>query len=81
MYSFEGQAAIVTGGTRGIGRSIAEGLLQAGARIVATYSSNEAAAAQFKQDNVEFADKVDVQKYDVSKYVIFPSIFALIFLQ
>jgi len=68
MYSYEGQTAIVTGGTRGIGKSIAEGLLNAGARIVATYSSNEAAAAQFKQDNSEFADRIEVQKCDVSKY-------------
>ena len=56
MNSFEGQTAIITGGTRGIGRSIAEGFLKEGARVIATYSSNEAAADRFKQDNGEFAE-------------------------
>lgn len=68
MYDFQGQTAIVTGGVRGIGRSIAEGFLKAGARVVATYSSNEAAAARFKADNSEAADRVDVRKCDVSSY-------------
>jgi len=68
MYDFQGQTAIVTGGVRGIGRSIAEGFLKAGARVVATYSSNEAAAARFKQDNGEAGDRVDVRKCDVSSY-------------
>jgi 3-oxoacyl-[acyl-carrier protein] reductase len=68
MYEFAGQTVIITGGTRGIGRSTAESFLRAGARVIVTYSSNEAAAAQFKQDNNDFADNIDVQKYDVAKY-------------
>ena len=68
MYDFQGQTAIVTGGVRGIGRSIAEGFLEAGARVVATYSSNEAAAARFKEDNSEAAGRVEVRKCDVSSY-------------
>ncbi len=46
MHDFKGQTVIVTGGTRGIGRSIAESFLKAGARVIVTYSSNEAAAAK-----------------------------------
>ncbi len=68
MYDFKGQTVIVTGGTRGIGKSIAESFLKAGARVIVTYSANEAAAAQFKQDNSEFAKNIDIQKYDVAKY-------------
>jgi 3-oxoacyl-[acyl-carrier protein] reductase len=68
MYDFQGQTAIITGGVRGIGRSIAEAFLRAGAGVIATYSSNEAAAAQFKQDNSEFADRLSVRKCDVSSY-------------
>ncbi|MCZ2809171.1 MAG: 3-oxoacyl-ACP reductase FabG [Candidatus Bathyarchaeota archaeon] len=68
MYDFRGQTAIVTGGNRGIGKAIAEGFLKAGARVIVTYTSNEAAAAQFRQDNSQFAEYIDIQKLDVTKY-------------
>ena len=66
MYDFKGQTAIVTGGVRGIGKSIVEGFLRAGARVI--IASNEAATEQFKQDNSEFAENYDVQMCDVAKY-------------
>jgi 3-oxoacyl-[acyl-carrier protein] reductase len=66
MYDFKGQTAIVTGGTRGIGRSIVEGFLKAGARVI--IASNEAATEQFMQDNSEFAANIDIQMCDVAKY-------------
>jgi 3-oxoacyl-[acyl-carrier protein] reductase len=68
MYDFKGQTAIITGGTRGIGRSIAEGFLKAGAKVIVTYSSNEAAAERFKQENSRYDENIDVQKCDVAKY-------------
>jgi 3-oxoacyl-[acyl-carrier protein] reductase len=68
MYDFKGQTVIVTGGTRGIGKSIAEGFLKASATVIVTYSTNEAAAAKFKQDNSQFAENIDIQKLDVTKY-------------
>ncbi|MDH4367900.1 MAG: beta-ketoacyl-ACP reductase [Dehalococcoidia bacterium] len=68
MYDFGGQTAIITGGTRGIGKAIAEGFLKAGARVIVTYSTNETATTQFRQDNRQFAENIDVQKLDVSKY-------------
>jgi 3-oxoacyl-[acyl-carrier protein] reductase len=68
MHDFKGQTVIVTGGTRGIGKAIAESFLKAGAKVIVTYSTNEAAMAQFKQDNSQFAINIDVQKLDVSKY-------------
>ncbi|OGO58912.1 MAG: beta-ketoacyl-ACP reductase [Chloroflexi bacterium RBG_19FT_COMBO_47_15] len=68
MRDFEGQTVIVTGGTRGIGKAIAESFLKAGAKVVVTYSTNEGAAARFKQDNSQFAENIDVQKLDVGKY-------------
>ena len=68
MYDFKGQTIIVTGGTRGIGKAISESFLKAGAKIIVTYSTNEAAAAQFKQDNSQFVENIDIQKLDVSKY-------------
>jgi 3-oxoacyl-[acyl-carrier protein] reductase len=68
MYDFGGQTVIITGGTRGIGKAIAEGFLKAGARVIVTYSTNETATTQFRQDNRQFAENIDVQKLDVSKY-------------
>jgi len=68
MYDFKGQTVIITGGTRGIGKAIVESFLKAGAKVIVTYSTNEAAAAQFKQGNSQFAENIDIQKLDVTKY-------------
>ncbi|OIJ94642.1 SDR family NAD(P)-dependent oxidoreductase [Streptomyces colonosanans] len=42
----EGKAAVVTGGSRGIGRAIVERLCRDGAKVVFTYATNEEAAAE-----------------------------------
>ena len=68
MFDFKGQTAIITGGTRGIGRSIAEKFLQAGAKVIVTYSGNEAAALQFKENNQSFGKNIDLKRFDVTNY-------------
>ena len=46
MRELEGKVALVTGGSRGIGRAIGVALGKLGAKVVLNYSSNEAAAAE-----------------------------------
>jgi 3-oxoacyl-[acyl-carrier protein] reductase len=46
MYNLSGKVALVTGGSRGIGRATAEVLAELGAHVVLTYVGNEAAAAE-----------------------------------
>jgi len=67
-FDFSNQTALVTGGTRGIGRAISEAFLNAGARVIATYVSNEEAANAFKSANAAHAERIDLRKCDVSDY-------------
>ena len=67
-YDFSNQTALITGGTRGIGRAISEALLAAGARVVATYVSNEEAALEFRRVNGAHSDRIDLRKCDVADY-------------
>jgi 3-oxoacyl-[acyl-carrier protein] reductase len=66
MFDFSGQRIIVTGGTRGIGAGMSLAFLQAGATVVVTYSSNDAAASEFKNKNEQYLPRLDIKKYDVS---------------
>lgn len=67
MQNFNGQTAIVTGGTRGIGRGITEAFLKNGATVIATYASNDTAANSFKEEMATFGDRLILKKFDVSK--------------
>ena len=67
-FNFKGQTAVVTGGTRGIGRGVAEALLKAGAKVVATYQSNDKAAKEFAESRKEYSECLDLRSFDVTKY-------------
>ena len=56
--------AIVTGGTRGIGRAICEELKANGAAVAANYGGNDEAAAKFTAETGIKAYKFDVGNYD-----------------
>jgi len=58
------RVAVVTGGTRGIGRSIAETLHDAGYKVAANYAGNAEAAQQFTKETGIRAYRFDVSKYD-----------------
>ncbi|NIR34932.1 MAG: SDR family NAD(P)-dependent oxidoreductase, partial [Actinobacteria bacterium] len=45
LFGLEGRRAVVTGGSRGIGRMIAEGLLDAGCEVIITARKVEQVAA------------------------------------
>ena len=57
------RVAIVTGGTRGIGRAIAEALHQAGYQAAAIYAGNDEAARRFSDETGIKNYKVDVADY------------------
>jgi acetoacetyl-CoA reductase len=58
------RVALVTGGTRGIGRAIAVGLKQAGYVVAANYAGNEENAKAFAQETGIGIFKFDVGNYD-----------------
>lgn len=59
MTDHKPKTALVTGGTRGIGRAIAVALKASGLQVVATYAANDAAAHKFKAEA-----GIDVAKWD-----------------
>lgn len=58
-----GKTALVTGGTRGIGKAIALGLKAAGYDVAANYAGNDAAAAAFTEETGIKAFKWSVADY------------------
>lgn len=65
---FNGQVAVVTGGTRGIGRAVTERLAKLGATVIATYHENEAAAEQTATELAKFESETAVEQFDVTDY-------------
>ncbi|MEL7029181.1 MAG: acetoacetyl-CoA reductase [Pseudomonadota bacterium] len=57
------RVAVVTGGTRGIGKAISIGLKEKGCKVAATYAGNDEAAAAFKSET-----GIDTFKWDVSSF-------------
>ena len=57
------RVAVVTGGTRGIGRAISKGLKKAGYKVAANYGGNEEGAKQFTKETGIPAYKFDVADF------------------
>src|SRR5690242_8894780 len=57
------RVAVVTGGTRGIGRAISEALKKAGYKVAANYGGNDQAAQEFQRET-----GIPVYKFDVSDF-------------
>ena len=68
MSKFTGQNVIVTGGTRGIGRGIAESFLKQGATVLVTYAGNKKGFEDFLEANQEHAERIHSAQFNVADY-------------
>jgi 3-oxoacyl-[acyl-carrier protein] reductase len=74
-FCLKNKVALVTGGSRGIGRAIVEALAREGATVLFTFSSHEAAAREIEQSlrsqgSPVSAFKVDVRTADDVEHMI-----------
>src|SRR5437773_421577 len=67
---FSGKTAIVTGGSRGIGRAIVQALARTGARVVFTYLENKSAADEITNNDTITGLQVDVTRFDQAKELV-----------
>ena len=67
MAELQGKVAIVTGGSRGIGSSIALELAKEGAKVVINYNSNSSAADKMVAEIQEIGGEAYAVQADVSK--------------
>ena len=65
MFDLTGKVALVTGGSRGIGRSAALALAKRGAQVVINYVSNEAAAREVAEQIQAAGGKAELVQFDV----------------
>ena len=67
---FSSKTAIVTGGSRGIGRAIVQALARTGARVVFTYLQNKSAADEITNNDTIIGLPVDVTRFDQAKELV-----------
>ncbi|KGK31498.1 MULTISPECIES: SDR family NAD(P)-dependent oxidoreductase [Cellulophaga] len=67
MSKFEGKVAVVTGGSRDIGRAISIKLAREGAKVVVNYNSSETGANETVAEIKSFGGEAIAVKADVSK--------------
>lgn len=64
----EKRYAVVTGGTRGIGRAVSERLLREGYNVIAVYAKNDKAAEEMVRSNIEYSKNLFLIKQDLCGY-------------
>jgi 3-oxoacyl-[acyl-carrier protein] reductase len=67
MFRLDGRIALVTGGSRGIGRACCEALAEHGAVVVVNYVKGEAAAREVAAAIVAKGGRADVSGFDVAQ--------------
>jgi 3-oxoacyl-[acyl-carrier protein] reductase len=68
MISLAGKAALITGGSRGIGAAAVKMFAEAGADVVFSYSKNKEAAKQVEQDAGKHGTRVEGFKADAGRH-------------
>jgi len=68
MISLAGKAALITGGSRGIGAAAVKLFAQAGADVVFSYNASKDAAKQVEQEAAKHGTRVEAFKADGGKH-------------
>jgi 3-oxoacyl-[acyl-carrier protein] reductase len=66
MFRLDGKIALVTGGSRGIGRACAEALAEQGATVVLSYVRGESAAREVADGIIKAGGKAEIVGFDVA---------------
>jgi 3-oxoacyl-[acyl-carrier protein] reductase len=69
MISLAGKAALITGGSRGIGAAAVKLFAQAGADVIFSYNKAKDAALQVEQEAKKHGTRVEAFKADVGKHL------------
>lgn len=71
METFHGKVAVVTGGTRGIGRAISLALAESGAHVYALYARNRKAADALVEEAQKKEMKITAMRGDLTDEALF----------
>ena len=66
MFKLDGKIALVTGGSRGIGRACCEALAEQGALVIVNYVKGEAAAKEVADAIAQKGGKAEILGFDVA---------------
>ncbi len=66
MFRLDGKVALVTGGSRGIGRACCEALAESGATVIINYVKGEQAARECAEAITQKGGKAEVVAFDVA---------------